>query len=252
MKVFEDYAYYYNAFYKDKDYKTEADHIDYLLKKYGKGVKDIINFGCGTGRHDIELVKRGYTCKGLDLSPIMIDIAKKQSMEQDCKIDFEVADVRYYTSQEQYDAVISLFHVMSYQSSNEDILNAFRAARRVLDKGGVFIFDVWYGPGVLSDKPCVRVKEAEDDNNRLIRIARPVMHDKENMVDVYYEVLIINKETDKVRTINEVHNMRYFFRLELEMLLKEANFEVLDNIDCQSLADTDYDSWTSYFIARAK
>lgn len=47
------------------------------------------------------------------------------------------------------------------------------------------MFDVWYGPGVLTDPPTVRLKEAEDEAYKLIRVARPVMHDKTNVVDVY-------------------------------------------------------------------
>lgn len=104
---------------------------------------------------------------------------------------------------------------------------------------------------MLSDKPAVRVREIVDQDNKLIRIARPIMHDKENVVDVCYEVLVINKDSGKTRTISEVHNMRYFFRPELEMLLNEAGFVIRDNLDCKTLDGTDYDSWTSYFIAEA-
>ena len=38
MEVFKDYAYYYNAFYQDKDYKTEAEQVDHLLKRYGHNI----------------------------------------------------------------------------------------------------------------------------------------------------------------------------------------------------------------------
>lgn len=253
MQTFQDYAYYYNSFYKDKDYKAEAQTIDHLLKKYNSQIRNIINFGCGTGKHDIELVKLGYQCKGIDMSPLMVQIARENAEANEHKIEFETADVRNYETEKKYDAVISLFHVMSYQNTNEDVLNAFRSARKSLSgkAEGYFLFDVWYGPGVLSDKPCVRVKEIEDEENKLIRIARPVMHDKENVVDVIYEVLIINKQSSKVQTINEVHSMRYFFRPEVEFLLSKAGFELLDNIDCQTLDTTGFDSWTSYFIAKA-
>ena len=104
---------------------------------------------------------------------------------------------------------------------------------------------------MLSDKPCVRVKEIEDDKNRLVRIAKPVMHDKRNVVDVCYEVLIIDKITGSTKVINEVHSMRYFFRPELEFLLQEAGFKLIDNTDCGTLGETNYNSWTSYFVARA-
>lgn len=250
MEVFQDYAYYYNAFYRDKNYRAEAEQVNLLLKKYGKDVKRIINFGCGTGKHDMELTGMGYQCMGIDMSQMMIDIARENTSGRE-NIDFSVADIRQYKTSAQYDAVISLFHVMSYQNTNEDILKAFRSARAALSTGGTFLFDVWYGPGVLSDKPTLRVKEIQDDQYRMIRIARPVMHDKTSVVDVCYEILVIDKRTGETKTISEVHSMRYFFRPELESYLEKAGFELIDNLDCATLEATDYDSWTSYFVARA-
>lgn len=250
MENFQDYAYYYNAFYSDKDYKKEARQVDELIKKYGNHVKNIINYGCGTGKHDVELSKLGYFCTGIDLSQTMIEVAKQNSKEMDNQIAFSVADIRTYEPSKKYDAVISLFHVMSYQNGNEDILAAFQSARKALNKGGLFLFDAWYGPGVLSDKPEVRVKEVEDDKYKLIRIARPIMYDKTNIVDVRYEVFIIDKETNIAKMINEVHSMRYFFRPEIEFLLKQTGFELITNLDCNTLGKTDYSSWTSFFIAK--
>lgn len=252
METFQDYAYYYNAFYKDKDYAKEARQIDEILKKYGKNIHSVINYGCGTGKHDIELSRIGYSCTGIDLSETMIEVAKQNSKNEEKKIDFSVADIRKFEPEKKYDAVISLFHVMSYQNSNEDIRAAFQSARKELERDKLFLFDLWYGPGVLTDPPVVRVKEVEDDQYRLIRIARPVMYDERNIVDVNYEVLIIDKKTNITKTIKEVHSMRYFFRPELEILLQQAGFELMANIDCNTLEETDYNSWTSYFIAKAK
>lgn len=251
MEVFQDYAYYYNAFYQDKDYRAEAGQIDALLKRYGGSMQRIVNYGCGTGRHDIELVRLGYQCAGIDQSTFMIDAAKKNAKNAGMNIDFSVADIRKYEPEERYDAVISLFHVMSYQNRNEDIMGAFQAARKALNQGGLFLFDVWYGPGVLSDKPAVRIKEVEEERYKLIRIARPVMYDKTNTVDVCYEVLVIDKESEQTRAISEVHSMRYFFRPELEYYLEKSGFRLADNLDCTTLGETDYDSWTSYFVAKA-
>lgn len=252
MEIFQDYAYYYNAFYQDKDYKLEAEQIDIMLKKYGPNINRIINFGCGTGRHDIELAKMGYHCTGIDISPLMIKMARKNVKQEELDIDFSVENILCYEPREKYDAVISLFHVMSYQNKNQDVLDAFKAARKALNKGGLFLFDVWYGPGVLSDKPSVRVKEIEDGKNRLIRIARPIMHNRDNVVDVNYEVLVVNKETCNVQTINETHSMRYFFEPEVRLMLEQTGFKMIDNIDCRTLSHTGYDSWTSYFVSEAQ
>lgn len=251
MQVFQNYAYYYNAFYKEKDYKAEAGQVHQLLQKYDKNIISVINYGCGTGKHDVELSALGYQCDGIDMSSEMIEIARQNALESNQDIIYSVADIRKYVPTHQYDAVISLFHVMSYQTDNQDVLNAFRSVRMALNSGGIFLFDVWYGPGVLTDPPTVRVKEVDDEAYKLIRIAKPVMYDKRNIVDVCYEVLCIDKKQDTVKTINETHSMRYFFRPELEMLLEMTGFELLDNIDCTSLNTTDYNSWTSYFIAKA-
>ena len=252
-EIFQDYAYYYNVFYKDKDYTAEARQVDVLLKKYGNNIRNIMNFGCGTGKHDIELSKLGYECSGVDMSLMMIKTARENSIKERAEIKFDEGDAVEIlpTLNEKYDAVISLFHVMSYQTGNDDILAGFRSAKKLLDKGGLFLFDVWYGPGVLSDRPVVRVKEVQDDRTRLVRIARPVMHDKTNTVDIGYEILSIDKGTNETKVINEVHSMRYFFRPEMEIYLKETGFELIDSVDCTTLGETDYNSWTCYFMARA-
>lgn len=134
MDVFHDYAYFYNVFYLEKDYVSEAKQVDILLKKYGKNIKKIMNYGCGTGKHDIELTKLGYNCSGIDISQIMINLAKENAKNENLPINFSVADIRNNSLIGIYDAVISLFHVMSYQNSNEDILRSFGSARNILNK----------------------------------------------------------------------------------------------------------------------
>lgn len=255
MEVFKDYAYYYNLFYGDKDYVHEADLVKKLICEYVGGDKEIstiLDMGCGTGKHDFELCKLGYRTNGIDLSSEMIEIANR-SKENSCYYpDFEVADIRDYEPVRKYDAVISMFHVMSYQNKNEDVMKAFQTASKALDAGGLFIFDAWYGPGVLTDKPAVRVKQVEDDNNTVIRYANPIMHVDKNVVDVCYDVLIIDKVNGTAKEIKEVHNMRYFFAPEIELMLETTGFTLTACLDCNTLKETDFNSWTAYFIAVKK
>ncbi len=143
MEVFGDYAYYYNAFYQDKDYGAEAKQIDSLLKRYAKDANTIINYGCGTGRHDMELSKLGYRCSGIDMSQMMIDVAKENARRENINVDFDVADIRNFEPKHKYDAVISLFHVMSYQNKNQDVISALKTARKALNIWGKLMFDVW-------------------------------------------------------------------------------------------------------------
>ena len=249
MDIFDDYAYYYNLFYKDKNYTAEAERINHFLKLNKRNIKKILDLGCGTGRHDMELTKVGYEVHGIDISAEMIQMAKNNNSVSGGEISFEVADIRAYTNNVKYDAVISLFHVMSYQNTNEDIAKSFNTAYKHLEKGGMFIFDVWYGPGVLRDLPTVRIKNVEDANYDVMRIADPIMHPNENIVDVCYEVLVADKKTSVLRKINEIHKMRYFFYPEIKLLLENTGFELMACYDCNTLSTPDFNSWTVYFIA---
>lgn len=256
MAVFIDYAKYYDLFYSNKDYAEEARTVDKLLNRYltkDNEKTKIINLGCGTGKHDAELVKLGYTMHGIDLSSQMISIARERNADVSSeKLSFDTGDVRTYRSNEVFDAVISLFHVMSYQNTNNDILKAFESANSLLDKDGLFLFDAWYGPGVLTDLPTVRIKKVSDGKKQYIRHATPVMHAESNIVDVNYDVYIIDEESSQTVSFSEVHNMRYFFKPEIEYYLEQSGFELLDCLDCNTLEKTNYDSWTAYFIARKK
>lgn len=249
--IFSDYAKYYDAFYADKAYEKEASVVDTIIHKYGKSIKDIIIFGCGTGKHDRELARLGYNITGIDASAQMVDTARKNALLDRIEIQYDVADIREYSSSVKFDAVVSLFHVMSYQTTNNDIISAFSSARGALNKGGILLFDAWYGPGVLTTPPAVRIKEAEIDDKRLIRLCRPSLHVDTNIVDVNYDILIIDKNSGYANEIKETHYMRYIFRPEMELMLRDCGFELLANLDCENLGEADCNSWTAYFVCRA-
>ena len=79
---------------------------------------------------------------------------------------------------------------MSYQTENADLAAAFATAAEHLAPGGIFIFDCWYGPGVLTDPPTTRVRRLHGDGIEVTRIAEPVNHYDRNRVDVHYEVIV--------------------------------------------------------------
>src|ERR1051325_10396521 len=79
------------------------------------------------------------------------------------RVRFVKGDARNVRLGRRFGAVISLFHVMSYQTTNEDLSASFITAREHLERGGIFLFDCWYGPGVLTDRPSVTVKHLSDN-----------------------------------------------------------------------------------------
>lgn len=249
--VFGKYSAYYNLLYSDKDYAAEAAYVHDLIRQWHPGAITVLDLGCGTGNHDYELAKLGYEVTGVDLSKEMLNaaVARLNSVPAVLPLPtFEQEDIRTVRLGKTFDVVISLFHVMSYQTSNDDLRAAFATAKNHLAPGGCFLFDCWYGPGVLRDPPVVRVKRMEDGWIEFVRIAEPVMHPNENVVDVNYQVIIMDKVTHGVERLSETHRMRYLFVPEVELLLQEVGLHIRACHEWMSENSPDFTSWTSCFV----
>jgi len=249
MSVFNEYARYYDLLYRDKDYGAETEYVHGLIQAQNPDAKSILNIGCGSGRHDRCLVAHGYTVTGVDISEEMLAAAQNSAAGSE-SLDYVQGDARSVRLDKTFDVVISLFHVMSYQVTNADLMAAFVTAHTHLKPGGSFVFDCWYGPGVLTDPPTVRVKELEDDVITVTRIAQPVMHPNENVVDVNYRVFLKDNGSGSVREINETHRMRYLFQPEVEMMLTTAGFELQLSEEWLTSAPLSMASWNALFVAR--
>jgi SAM-dependent methyltransferase len=223
--VFNNYAKYYNLLYRDKDYKSEAAYVDGLIKRFSeKTGKTILDIGCGTGIHAALMSNYGYKLTGIDLSEEMIAIARSKAIEN---AQFQVGNATDFELDKKFDIVTSLFHVLSYQTTNDNVRSMIKNAAMHLSEKGLFIFDFWYGPAVLNFKPSVRIKRLQDEEIKVTRLAEPVLKPNENIVEVNYELIITSKAKNETEVVEEVHPMRYFFKPEIELLLAEGNMDVL-------------------------
>jgi SAM-dependent methyltransferase len=254
MNFQENYAQYYDLMYQGKDYVGEVNYVLELLNKHQPNLNSILELGSGTGGHALILAEKGYQIDGVDLSFEMLKIAnnRRQGLSQDVasRVNFIEGDVRTVHTGKKYDAVISLFHVMSYQVSNEDINATFETAKTHLKPGGIFLFDCWYGPGVLSELPSTRIKRIEDEYTSVVRISEPSIFPHDNLVEVNYEFFIKNKKTLKQTNFKESHNMRYLFQPEIKLFLKSQALEYIECCREMNSSNLCLNSWSVYFVAK--
>jgi SAM-dependent methyltransferase len=224
MPLFADYAQFYDLLYRDKPYKKECAYLNKIFNRYSKRpVKFILNLGCGTGNHDLILTHMGYHVTGVDLSGQMIKIAKKKAAEKKLDITFLKQDLRKLNLGRRFDAVVSLFAVMGYQTTNKDFQKALETAFSHLRPGGLFVFDVWFGPAVLIQKPQLKTKKIRLGKETVERKTSPKLDIANHIVSVHFETKFF-KENKLIKKNQETHQMRFFFYQELHYFLEQVGF----------------------------
>jgi SAM-dependent methyltransferase len=250
MKVFDKYSLYYDLLYQDKDYDIEVDYIHQLINQENKNAKSILNMGCGTGKHDLKLLEKGYNIVGFDLSKKMINEANlaKDKSQYKKSINFTEGDIRKFRVNSKFDIITSLFHVMSYQTTNDALNESFKTAKYHMKDNGIFIFDCWNGPGVISEKPERRIKEVSNSNYKIVRHAQPETYPNKNCVDVNYDAKLYNNNGELIDTIKETHSMRYFFKTEVDFFAKKNQLKIVNQFQWLNFNEPDFSSWTCVYI----
>jgi SAM-dependent methyltransferase len=223
----KEYTKAYDYLYQDKDYAKECDYLETLFKKYGKNIKTVLDLGCGTGGHALILAKRGYKVVGVDRSEDMLNAARRKAKKAGLKIDFLWSSIQDIELTTTFDAVISMFAVISYQNDNEDLALACKNAKHHLKRGGLFIFDAWNGLAVLTDPPTQMVKEVRSGNERIFRYTKPTVDAINHSVHVRFQVIRLNGD-QLIAETEESHKMRFLFPQEIKYFLQVAGFSEIE------------------------
>ena len=142
--LFENYAQKYDKESFTQGTLGECDFIEKEIN-YNKNLS-LLDVGCGTGRHSIELSKRGYSITGIDLSESLLKRAREKATQNNLQIDFVRHDARDLPFEKQFDAAIMLceggFSLMETDEMNFEIL---RNVSKSLKSTCKFIFTALNG-----------------------------------------------------------------------------------------------------------
>lgn len=132
----------YEKLYSNRDDIEAASLADLIeevipVSKY----RNILDLGCGRGRHSITLAQRGYQVIGIDLSRKAIKKAKRIAEQQNLEnVEFFVRDMRDPLPK-QFDAIVNLFTTFGYFLEDEENRKILRNTKKMLAQGGVFFID---------------------------------------------------------------------------------------------------------------
>jgi 2-polyprenyl-3-methyl-5-hydroxy-6-metoxy-1,4-benzoquinol methylase len=219
-ELFENYGVKYDNESFTKGTVGECDFIEKEIK-FNKS-KRILDIGCGTGRHSIELSKRGYTVTGIDLSESQLKQARFKSSQQNLEIEFQKQDARIFNFSEEFDLVIMLcegaFPLMETDEMNFQILqNASNAIKPI----GKLIFTTLNGlfPLFHSVKEFLE-SETKEGNATYSKNSFDLMTFRDHNITQ----VVDDSGNKKELACNE----RYYVPSEITWLLKSLNFKTID------------------------
>lgn len=174
--------------------------------------------GCGTGRHSIELTKRGYSVTGIDLSDSMLAKAKEKAEKQNLKIDFLKQDARNLPFENEFDVAIMLcegaFPLMETDEMNYEIL---RNVTKSLRSHGKFIFTTLNGLFPL-------YHSVEAYTNSASREVGTTFKSKTFDLMTFRDHSLVEIEDDYGNKKKIETNERYYLPSEISWLLKSLGY----------------------------
>ena len=199
---------------------TEALYDLYRSELDEKGVKTLLDVGCGRGGFMTRMISDGVKCKGVDLSSVMVDECKAQGLDAEC---IDVADV-----DGKYDAIVSIFDVLNFMDKDalENFLNAIASK---LTDDGIFIADIntLYGFSDVAEGTMSKETQTE-----FLSVDAEFLNDELNTQFTLFEKQddgSYKKYQDII--IQHFHKIKTFQKLEGLKLIEKQTFSLYDTED---------------------
>jgi SAM-dependent methyltransferase len=219
------YSTIYDFVHKEKNYQSEAIQIANIITDTFGMNASTLDFGCGTGKHVSKLAELGLAVSGYDINSNMINIARLNFPGLDFYSDLN--DVP-----KSFNFIYSLFDVLSYQTTDFEILDYLKQINSKSAIGGWVLLDGWHYPGLEQDPPRNRVRSFEFKGETLRR--EVVVLDKvdDNLTSLQIQIV---KDADESVILEEIHSMRAFSAAEVSHFI-----HAVGGLDIQFFNGSDY------------
>lgn len=199
---------------------TEALYDLYRSELDSYKVKTLLDIGCGRGGFMQRMTSDGVTCKGIDLSSVMVDECKDRGLDAEC---IDISEVKG-----SYDAIVAIFDVLNFLNQ-EELLKFLDAVADKLSDDGVFIADIntLYG---FSD---VAEGTMSSENDKEFLIVDAVFENDE----LHTKFTLFQKNKDLQYTkyqdtiVQYFHKIRVFEKLSGLKLIDKQTFSLYDTKD---------------------
>ena len=173
---------FYDAIYSWKDYRTEVDRLDRIIRERNPGAGSLLDVACGTGRH-LGLLRGGYEVEGIDLDPGMLAVARVRLPG----VTLHEGDMTSFDLGRRFDVVTCLFSSIAYTRTPELLHGAVAAMTRHLEPGGVLVVEPFFTPETWKEGD-VWALFVDEPELKIARIDVPTRRGRLAILDFHYLV----------------------------------------------------------------
>jgi len=214
----------------------ERPDVDFFVDLAREAKGRVLEIGCGTGRVLIPTARAGIEICGLDTSPAMLEVCRRQLDAEPAAVrgraELHEGDMRAFDLAGGFALVTMPFRPFQYMLTVEDQLACLGCVHRHLRAGGRVVVDL-FNPNLRFITDKATEEEFGDEPEFTLpdgrRVLRRLRLPKKDLFHQINDVELIHHITHPDgRTERAVHafRMRYFFRYEIEHLLARAGFRV--------------------------
>jgi len=208
----------------------DCDFLEDVFTAFGQKIHDILDIACGTGRHVLEMARRGYTVTGLDISESMLNMAMKKASDEGLRIRFMQRDMLRLNFREEFDAAYILFNTISLLIQNEDLIKFIRGVHNSLRAAGLFVMEVgnlwaYIAEGKFTNSLLKRDEEKAGIKRHLD--VRTIVGPYNNIYCHESEIRYWRNDEDLQPRI-KIENKRAFSVNEFDLLCKLTKFRILE------------------------
>ena len=195
-----------------------------VLEYFGLWPRSVLDLACGEGTFAVAMAKRGLQVTGVDLSPEMLDIARERAAKAGLDVKFLQQDMSSLSLRGRFDLITCWFDSLNYLLEIDDLAETFAGVSRVLDRNGIFIFDVNTIRALAVEwvkEPCYVHLDSRD-----LFLASVPQYDPATRIASLH-ITGFARENERWVRVDEVHKERGYTLQEIRRCLKKANLREL-------------------------
>ena len=214
------------------DYETWTDYIDEIIYQYHPDAVSVLELACGTGTMALSLEElAAYDITATDGSEEMIRVAKQKAASGRSDVEFLTRNFLNLKMDQTFDVAFMVFDSLNYLHSEQDILKLHSEVKKVLNPGGIFIYDF-----TTPRNSRIAIKHLNNESkrvNNLYRYHRKSSYNAKNRehTNRFRIEKLSNENGNVAATFHEKHLQKIYTLPEIENIVKKTEFSILNAFD---------------------